>query len=96
MLESYVERKVKDWARKQGILVLKLTPYATSGYPDDIFLYKGLVTFIEFKAPGKKPRLLQEIRMRELKERGFNVAVIDSISEGLAFLEATLLSANRC
>ena len=39
------------------------------------------IAFVELKAPGKKPRPLQEKRMRQLKSLGFPVYVVDGIEQ---------------
>jgi hypothetical protein len=90
--ESYIEGKVKRWARAKGVLPLKMNPASTAGYPDDLFVFRGRVAFIEFKAPGRKPRPLQHARIAELREQGCPVGVIDNVDDGIAFLEAALLS----
>lgn len=89
--ESYVERKVTTWARQQGLLPLKLTPVGEAGWPDHfyLFLYPA-IAFIEFKAPGKKPRPLQEVRIAELRRRGYPVAVIDNVESAVDFLRETM------
>lgn len=92
VLESYIERKVKAWARSKGVLCLKLTPFGTAGYPDDLFLLGGRVAFVEFKQVGRKPRPLQHARIAELQKQGFPVKVIDNVDDGIAFLATTLLS----
>ncbi len=93
MLESYIERKVKSWARSKGVLCLKLTPQGTAGYPDDLFLFRGRTALIEFKRPGGKPRPLQLVRIAELEQQGFPVGVIDNVDDGIAFLATALISA---
>ena len=35
------------------------------------------MAFAEVKAPGKKPRLLQEVRIAQLRGLGFKVYVVD-------------------
>ena len=37
--------------------------------------------FVEVKAPGKKPRLLQVSRHAMLREMGFQVFVLDSLED---------------
>jgi hypothetical protein len=94
--ESHIEGKVKLWAKAHGILVLKVNPAGTAGYPDDLFLFNGRVCFVEFKAPGKKPRPLQAARIADLQRRGYAVAVINDIHKGITFLESAALSAGSC
>jgi len=75
MLESKLERDCCKYAKTLGIANKKLTH--DKGDADRIFLYKGCVLFIEFKASGKKARPIQEYNHLELKRAGFNVLVID-------------------
>lgn len=95
MRESFVEGKVKRWARSKGVLALKMNPASTAGYPDDLFLFRGRACFVEFKAPGRKPRPLQSVRIAELEQQGFPVGVIDNVDDGIAFLDTSLLSRAR-
>lgn len=58
------------------------------GMPDRIVLMPGgNITFVEMKAPGERPRPLQEKRMRDLKELSFPVAVIDSLQSLEKFID---------
>lgn len=91
MRESKIEREVKQWARRQGILPLKMSPTGTAGYPDDVFLFAGRCAFIEFKSPIGRLRPLQEVRIAELQRFGYPVAVVRTVQEGREFLEANLL-----
>ena len=87
MRESKIQLDVCAWAREHGILPIKLTSFASGGWPDYLFLgSQGQVAFIEFKAPNKKPGLRQELRIEELRKRGFPVAVVDSYESGIEFL----------
>ena len=53
-----------------------------NGMPDRLVLMPGgRMGFVELKAPGKKPRLLQELRMRQLRRMGFLVAVVDNVAQ---------------
>ena len=90
MRESYIEGRVKLWAVAHGVLPLKISPMGVTGYPDDLFLFGGRVCFIEFKAPGKKPKPLQAARIADLQRRGYAVAVIDDIKSGNNFLTEAL------
>lgn len=83
MRESYIESKVCEYARKKGWLTRKYTSPGHAGVPDRIFFnWDGRILFIEFKAPGEKPRPLQEREHARLRERGFLVFVVDDIDEG--------------
>lgn len=80
MLESAIERKVVAYAKARGWLVWKFD--VIIGLPDRILLGNGRVWFIEFKAPGKKPRPIQ-VKMHEiLRKAGFLVFVVDGVEAG--------------
>ena len=79
MTESSIERRLVAAVKSAGGLAIKLT--AGGGLPDRLLLFpRGKLCFVEVKAPGEKPRLLQEIRHEELRDLGFDVYVVDSIA----------------
>lgn len=39
----------------------------------------GRVVFVEVKAPGEKPRPIQNLRIQQLRNLGFHVTVLDSL-----------------
>ena len=93
MRESEIERKVVKWSREQGMLPLKLTPVSDGGWPDHFWLfYSPFIAFIEFKTPIGVLSIRQKLRIAELKRRGYHVAIIRSVEEGIAFLESASLS----
>lgn len=78
MRESYVEDRVCRYARARGWVSIKLAGPGDRGKPDRLFLSKGeRVKFIEFKAPGKKPTVLQQRFLDQLFNLGFEVHIID-------------------
>lgn len=89
MLERDIEKKHREKTEDQGGKLIKFLPYLEAGMPDRMRLlpippkYRALVAqffrFIEFKAPRKGPRKLQEHKHKELREMGFTVDVIDSV-----------------
>lgn len=86
-----VERPVLEWARANGFLAWKLTLKGNNGWPDTLYLlHYPTVAFIEFKAPRKKPRLLQQLRHAELLARGYPCAVFDNPKEAIEWLQALL------
>jgi len=91
--EHWVEQRVVDFARKKGMLPLKLQLQNDTGWPDRMFLFNGRVAFIEFKRPGESLRRNQPARVAALRSLGFNVGVINNVKDGIAFLQATLLPA---
>ena len=42
---------------------------------------KGKIAFVELKAPKQKPRKLQLVRIKKLKEMGFSVYVLDNVED---------------
>lgn len=78
MLESLIEQHlVKEVNRRDG-LCLKFNSQSMTGIPDRIILMKnGTVGFVEVKQKGKKPRPLQELRIKQLRQLGFKVYTLD-------------------
>ena len=61
MREKTVERKLVKAVRDSGGLALKFVSPGMAGVPDRLVLFKGgKAAFCEVKAPGEKPRPLQE------------------------------------
>jgi hypothetical protein len=82
MRESKIEKDVSDYAKGKGWLVYKFCSPGNRAVPDKIFMRKGKMFFIEFKAPGKKPTKLQEKVGGRIGDQNFCVYYIDSIKEG--------------
>lgn len=77
--ERDIEAKVVALAKKAGWLSYKFVSPSQRGVPDRIFIRDGVVVFIEFKAPGKKPTQLQAATIKKLRDAGCAVHVCDSI-----------------
>ena len=79
MREKEIEAALVKAAKKRNGLALKFVSPGMSGVPDRIVLLpNGKLGFIELKAPGKRLRLLQEKRKRQLESLGFLVFCLDS------------------
>lgn len=79
MLEKQIENKLTTVVKKAGGIAPKFVSPSFAGMPDRLVLLPdGVFAFVELKAPGKKPRPLQEARHRLLRRLGFQVYVIDS------------------
>ena len=78
MLEKTIERKLTVAVKKAGGIAVKFVSPSFDGMPDGLVLLPdGFIAFVELKAPGKRPRPLQEARHRLLRSLGFKVYVID-------------------
>ena len=79
MQEAKIENYLKKQVESIGGKAYKFVSPGVSGVPDRIVqLPGGRIFFIELKAPGKKLRPLQEYRVKELRNLGFDVRKIDS------------------
>lgn len=78
MLEKDIERYLFEKVKLLGGRALKLNT-GVRGMPDRLILLPGEnAVFVEMKAPGEQPRLLQQKRITQLRELGFWVEVIDT------------------
>ena len=86
MREKEVEQALIAAVRKRGGLCLKFISPGWSGAPDRLVLFPGgKITFVELKAPGRKPRPLQVRRASQLRKLGFQVDIIDSKEKAAAY-----------
>ena len=78
MREKIIEQKFRVAVRAAGGVAVKFVSPGLDGMPDRLALLPGgRMAFVEVKAPGKKPRPLQEARHRMLRRLGFKVYVLD-------------------
>jgi len=78
--ERDVEKKSSDYVRKRGGIPYKFTSPERVGVPDRLnTLPGGVIVFIEYKAPGKKPTVGQYREMDRLKALGQFVYWSDSV-----------------
>jgi hypothetical protein len=76
MKESDYQKKIIDKYRKMGWFVVNTIKTNIVGIPDLILLKDGEKPFfIECKSLTGKLSVIQEFRLKELKEKGFRVAV---------------------
>lgn len=82
MRERDIERRlVTETVKRQGV-ALKFVSPGCIGVPDRIvMLPSGRLGFVELKAPGEKPRPIQARRIRQMREIGFKVYVVDGVEQ---------------
>lgn len=76
--EHDIEQYLFDSAEKHDALCYKFVSPMNSGVPDRIVILNGWTVFVELKAPGKKPRKLQNKVIAMMRKRNASVYVIDS------------------
>lgn len=77
------EHQIEDFAAARfaeaGHVCLKFVSPGFPGVPDRTVLTRcGRVIFIEFKAPGQKPRRAQPAVMQMLRKMGHRVEIVDT------------------
>lgn len=77
--ESKIQRRIIKKLESDGWLVVKLSLTNKNGIPDLLCLKSSRYIWIEVKAPGEKPRKLQEFRHQQLRDHGAEVHVVDSV-----------------
>ena len=77
--EKALERKLVKEAKDRGGWCLKLLSQFVNGLPDRLLLLPGgQILFVELKTTGEKPRRIQEVMHKRLRDLGFEVYVVDS------------------
>ena len=80
MLEKMIEQKLGEAVKAKRGMCLKQT--GIKGIPDRmVLLHDGKIGFVEVKQKGKKPRVLQVFRMKQLELLGFNCFVLDDVEQ---------------
>jgi hypothetical protein len=84
--ETTVESRVCKFAKGRGWEHKKV---GTNGWPDQMFLRRGTVLFIEFKrAKGGRLSEKQKRRIPWLRLNGFTVYTIDNFEDGKRVFES--------
>lgn len=90
--ERNIERRLIDEVEQIGGLCVKFPPLFYRGFPDRIVLLPGgVVVFVETKAPGGKPTLIQRKVHAQLRGLGFRVEVLDTYERIDEFIACYLL-----
>lgn len=86
--ERQIEASVRRAVRRNGGLALKFVSPGWRGAPDRIVIAPGgRIVFVEFKAPGERPRPLQARRHWELRRLDCDVRVVDSLTSARALID---------
>lgn len=86
MRERYIENRLVGEAQKLGVFTSKFVSPSNKGVPDRVFIANGIVLFLELKAPGKAPSILQHKRMLDMEAHGACVRWADDLSKALAVI----------
>ena len=79
MRESAIEAYLVRRCKAEGILCYKFVSPSHRGVPDRLLIFpKGLVTFIELKAPGNRPTALQMAVLKQMEGNKAEVGWTDS------------------
>ena len=81
--EQKVVDEVVQAAEGYDILCLPIEVRGARGWPDYLFVYEGRYVWVEFKRAGKKPRKLQEVRLRTLAKHGAEAYYFDNAADAL-------------
>ena len=82
MREKQIEQKLVRAVRAVGGLAPKFVSPGLDGVPDRMILLPGgHLAFAELKAPGQRPRPLQQRRIGQLRQLGFRVYIIDNTNQ---------------
>jgi Holliday junction resolvase len=89
-LERTIVANVMAEARRLGWWTMKNhgNSFSLKGLPDVLVIKEGRAAWMEVKRPSEDPTRVQLHRMRELAAAGCPVAVVRSVGDAKAFLEA--------
>jgi hypothetical protein len=81
MREAAIEKAFFEWAKEIGALCYKFVSPSHRGVPDRMVVMRGHCIFIEFKAPGETPSLLQLREINRLLDAGVWAGWVSSLEE---------------
>lgn len=86
--EQTIEQYLRLEVQKRGGRAIKLTSSSLRALPDRLVLLpKGVMAFVEVKAPGRKPSINQKMMIKELQRLGYTAVWLDSRPRVDAFLD---------
>jgi hypothetical protein len=87
-IENDLQTTAVRWARSQGWFARRYKGPGRRSHPDYVFVRRGVVVWIEFKAPGNEPTELQFREHKEMMAHGANVYWLDNLEDFKAVLNA--------
>ena len=96
LTEKDVTRKFLDLIKPFAVSIKLSTLGArgSTGWPDrEVILPNGRVCWVELKAPGKTPTLLQQVRLDALRNNGHDAGWFDDPLEAARFVGQCLRKA---
>ena len=94
MKESMIEKKLTKYAGERGSFSFKLNSYSTNGLPDRVYLYKGMILFIEIKNASGRLSSTQQHMRSIFRNHGINYNVIYSVQEGYSLIDRFITNGN--
>lgn len=83
MTEKAIQKAIVRLLRDEYLaIVVKPDCMVYSGYPDLLVWMPGpRAVVMEVKQPGKRPTLLQQKRLQDFRDRGFEAYVVTSVED---------------
>lgn len=81
MLESVIQSKIVNEAKKNGYIVLKVVKCNMNGYPDLTLFKDNKTIFIEVKNEKGIQSELQKYIQKQLEKEGFKYFLVRSLDE---------------
>ena len=87
-MESTLQTKCVKKAKEYGVLAYKIVCVGRRGFPDLLLIFEGgLVVFVELKTPTGRLSAIQKRVIKQMKEQGANVYIIDCIEDFTGLIE---------
>jgi hypothetical protein len=81
MLESVIQSKIINEAKKNGYLVLKVVKCNMNGYPDITLFKDNKTIFVEVKNEKGIQSEIQKYVQKQLESKGFQYFLVRSLDE---------------
>lgn len=84
--EGDIKAKANEWAELRGWRHVGIKLATENGWPDHIYVRRGVVRWVEWKKPGGVLSAQQKLRIQELLDHGADVRVFDNIEDFKAWM----------